>query len=324
MDGAEGFLIASRAIHFGAAMVLFGEMLFAWFFASGEANVASAVGRRGTTASSSQMRFFRVAVVAWACLMVSGASWLALAAIQMSGRSLAALDGAILRTVLGSTIFGRTWLVRTVLALVLAGMSPVLFTRPIRRRWALIAILLAGALLASLAWSGHANAQVGAQGAVHHLSDSAHLLAAGAWLGGLAPLAALLRQPDPVANRRALVNCAKTAARFGNAAALCVGALILSGIVNACYLLPDWNALLETTYGRLLLLKICAFVVMLAIAVVNRKRLTPALHLTADRPGTTTAAARSLRRNALAEQLLGAAVILLVAALGVLPPPMRM
>ena len=37
--------------------------------------------------------------------------------------------------------------------------------------------------------------------------------------------------------------------RFGNAAALCVAALVMTGIVNAFYLLPDLDSLFETSYG---------------------------------------------------------------------------
>jgi putative copper resistance protein D len=247
-----------------------------------------------------------------------------LVAVQMSGRPLEALDWATITTVLGSTIFGRAWVLRAVLALALAGMSPVLLIKTPPRPWALVATIISGALLGSLAWSGHANAQVGPDGVIHHLNDLMHLLAAGAWLGGLAPLAAVLRQVNAVSNRRALAICAKTVTRFGNAAAFCVGALVMTGIVNACYLLPDWSSLVQTTYGRLLLFKICAFLIMLAIAGVNRKRLTPALNRSNGRPSSTTGAAQSLRRNVFLEQVLGALVILLVAALGVSPPPMRM
>jgi putative copper resistance protein D len=322
MSTVEGLLIATRAIHFGAAVVLFGEMLFAWFFAPSR---DSASLLRGRASDSSEPRFLRVAVAAWACMAVSGAGWFAMVSMQMSGRSLGALDRATIAAVLGSTIFGRAWLVRTVLALALAGMWPILFAKTAPpRRWALVAMVISGALLASLAWSGHANAEVGPNSVVHHLSDSVHLLAAGAWLGGLAPLAALLRQADALPNDRAFTKCAETVTRFGNAAAICVATLVMTGLVNAYYLLPELSSLLETTYGRVLLLKICAFLIMLAIAAVNRNRLTPALNPSSECHSARTVTARALRRNVFLEQILGAVVLLLVAALGVSPPPMRM
>ena len=325
MTTDEASLIAVRAIHFGAAMVLFGELLFASFIVPAEAASASAPDRQGRTAGSAEMRVRAVVIAAWACLMISGACWLALVAMQMSGRSLAALDRPTIAAVLGSTVFGRAWVLRSVLALALAGMWPAVATQtPPQRRWARVAVLVAGALLASLTWSGHANAQVGLDGAMHHLSDSSHLLAAGAWLGGLAPLAALLRQTIALPNKRALASCASTVVRFGNAAALCVAALVMTGIVNALYLLPDLDSLFGTSYGQLLLLKICVFVVMLAIAAMNRRRLTPEMSRSREGAARRARTASSLRWNVLLEQALAALVILLVAVLGVSPPPMRM
>src|SRR5690348_14445340 len=106
---------------------------------------------------------------------------------EMSGLPLArALDRDTLGTVLTQTLFGRVWLVRFALA---AALGAVLLLA--RRGIALEAAgaLLAGALLASLAWAGHAAAEQGNDRIVHLSADAAHLLAAGAWLGALLPLA---------------------------------------------------------------------------------------------------------------------------------------
>jgi copper transport protein len=67
-----------------------------------------------------------------------------------------------------------------------------------------------------------------------------------------------------------------------------------------------------TDYGRLVALKIGLFASMVAIAAVNRLYLTPRL------PRAT--ASRALQRNSLAEIGLGCFVVLLVGALGTLPP----
>jgi len=126
----EASLIAARAIHFGAAMVLFGELLFASFIAPAEAASASASGRQGRTAGSAEMRVQRVLIVAWASLVISGACWSALVAMQMSARPLAALDRPTIAAVLGSTVFGRAWVLRSVLALALAVMALTNFLLP--------------------------------------------------------------------------------------------------------------------------------------------------------------------------------------------------
>ena len=50
----------------------------------------------------------------------------------------------------------------------------------------------AAASVAALVWAGHGGAATGTRGVVEAAADAVHLLAAGAWLGGLVPLALLL------------------------------------------------------------------------------------------------------------------------------------
>ena len=323
MSTTEGLLVAVRAVHFGAAFVLFGEAIFAV--------LASAHSGQGANPSevpaSIHRRFLRVAASAWVAVVISGVCWLALVSLQMSGRPPGEVRSyADLALVLETTTFGHAWAVRALLALALAVMWPALQAAPLpRRSWVwLVAVVIAGALLASLAWAGHANVDVGVNSWAHHASDVAHLLAAGAWLGGLAALAALLGGLVRSPTARAIDECANVTARFGNWAALCVGIIVVTGIVNACYLLPDVPALLETSYGNLLLLKLTVFSLMLAIAAANRIRLTQSLRADSGNAAARVGAAGRLRRNVWVEQALGAIVIVLVAALGVTPPPMRM
>jgi putative copper resistance protein D len=63
------------------------------------------------------------------------------------------------------------------------------------------------------------------------------------------------------------------------------------------------------------------FVIMLAIASINRMRLTPLLS-TVDESGNGLNASLRLRRNVWTERALGAGLVAIVAALGVTPPPM--
>jgi putative copper resistance protein D len=322
MSTADGLLVAARAVHFGAAIVLFGETLFA-LLASGYTEEV----KPPTESVSVHRRLLRVGTWAWCAMAASGACWLALVSVQMSGRPLEeAASYSDLALVLGATTFGQAWSVRALLALVLAAMWPILQANPLprgRRTW-LASVVISGALLAGLAWSGHANIEVGVESWAHHVSDVAHLLAVGGWLGGLPALAALVGGLVQSPTARAVHECAKVTARFGNWAALCVGVIVVTGIVNTCYLLPDARALLETSYGNLLLLKVLVFSTMLAIAAVNRTRLTVSLRADSEDAAARLDAAGRLRRNVLMEQALGAIVIVLVAELGVTPPPMRM
>ena len=94
---------------------------------------------------------------------------------------------------------------------------------------------------------------------------------------------------------------------------------MITGLVNAFYLVGSFAALFDTDYGRLLTAKVALFFVMVAVAAINRFRLTPELV-----PDITLAPARhvlrQLRRNAVIEIVLGAIIIAIVAKLGVTPP----
>lgn len=85
-------------------------------------------------------------------------------------------------------------------------------------------------------------------------------------------------------------------------------------MINSWNLLGGPGDLVATGYGRLLLIKIGLFLAMVAIAAVNRLRLTPRL------PAPAPAALRALRRNSLAETTLGLSVLLVVGALGTMEP----
>src|SRR5262245_21108322 len=99
----------------------------------------------------------------------------------MTGTMMAAADADSLFTVLRETSFGMAWVARLALGVVLLALT-------MRRSgehhpdWAIV--WLAGLLLASLALVGHTQTSDDALWVAHMSADGAHLLAAGAWLGG--------------------------------------------------------------------------------------------------------------------------------------------
>jgi uncharacterized membrane protein len=133
------------------------------------------------------------------------------------------------------------------------------------------------------------------------------------------PLIVLLAAASGGADDASLSMARTATTRFSILGIVSVGTLLVTGIVNTYYLAGSVPALLHTDYGRLLLIKIALFLAMVAIATVNRFRLTPRLlqqnNITASR-----GALRRLRRNAAIEVLAGAMVIAIVAALGTMPP----
>jgi putative copper resistance protein D len=304
-----GWLAAARAVHFASAMLVFGEVAFVIFVAAPASRSAGL--DRSSESEASRRRFNRVAIWSITAGVGSWLVWLGCEAVLMSGASL----GDVLRDdtivlVLGKTAFGRLWLLRVVLAVVLAALlwsSARIARDPIPRSLWYAALAIAGAYIVSLAWAGHAAAGAEAEHGVQLTSDAVHLLAAGAWLGALPALVALLRggAGHDVA--------AEAAQRFSTLGVASVTALFATGFVNAIYLVGDIPGLVGTDYGRLLLVKLALFAAMLTLAAVNRFVLTPRL---AARKG----AASSLRRNAIFETAAGAGIVAIVGVLGITIP----
>lgn len=259
-----------------------------------------------------------MAILAFAGLLLSAWSFVIMTA-SMMGAPLFSLDSATLRMVLAETNVGWAFIARmfallTVMALAISSQA--------RGRAALAGMtLVAGVALASLVWHGHGVATEGLLGTVHLVSDIVHLLAASAWIGALA---AFLWATG--ASYRKTLEALETAhvalVGFATSGSIIVGLIVLTGIVNSAILVGPENvwALGASSYGRLLMIKLALFVVMLALAATNRFRLTPALRAGID-GGETDAAVVRLRRSLWLEVGAGILILIIVAWLGTLPPP---
>jgi len=290
-------------------------------------------------------------------IAISGIAWFMQVCVNMSGLSFAeAMHPDIVRTILGQTSFGRVWEVRSIIWLC-CGPLYTTFRMPriFRTMSGWINMLLAAALVSSLAWAGHG--QDG--GRWHLLADAIHLFTAGLWPMGLAPLAVMLfelrkRSTD---DRRALARL--VVFRFSGLSLLCVVLLAGSGIVNSFYMIGTLGNLISTVYGKVLLCKVGIFLIILVIAAINRLRLMPRLAgsvcttsswssrvavgpqghsfaasesaparrplrgdaIRSDVACTAESAARKLRWNVAAELILGITVLIVTAVLGLLATP---
>ncbi len=220
---------------------------------------------------------------------------------------------------LTQTEFGNDWLLRFAVACLLGGLFVhFLSAKGVASLWLkAVTVVLAAALVGTLAFAGHAIGGQGIEGVVHPAADVLHLIAAAAWVGALVPLALLLTMTGPDAAGLAVARTATR--RFSTLGIVSVATLLLTGIVNSWYLVGSVSALTGTDYGQLLLVKLALFAVMVGIAAVNWSRLTPRLMQNADTAGALRAR-RLLRRNAAIEAAAGAAIIGIVAVLGILPP----
>lgn len=302
-------IIAVRGVHFAATVLACGTVCFMALVAQ-SALVASPVLR------------LRLTIVVWIALaltFVSGLAWLVLVAASIMEQSLVeiCLHGG-LWAVADGTRFGEVTCLRlgvTVLLAALVGFTATRFFQFRFFQFRFFELIAAAVLVGLLAFVGHAGATPGAAGAVHLVSDLVHLLAAAAWLGGLPALAITLSMSlARPANAGTLPGkvAVDTTARFSTLGIVCVAALLVTGVINSYELLSGPGDLVATAYGRLLLYKISLFIVMVAVATVNRVSLTPRL----PEPN----AVRMLARNSLVEAMLGLCILLLVGALGTMSP----
>ncbi len=295
-------LAIARAVHFAAALWLFGELTLACVLSVGR-RPASSDGPRDAL----RRRLPSVARASIVIGVASAAVWLAALAGTMSGLPLSrAIEPSTLQEIIVSTLFGKGWVVRLCLSLLLL---LILWPRSAGRGWRLaLGTALAGAYLTALVWTGHAAAAGGPWREAQLVCDAVHLLAAGAWLGALPALAYLL------AGTQSVEQAASAVRRFSNVAIACVTALILSGIGNSWFLVGSVPALLGTPYGMLLLAKLALLALMLSFAAANRLVLTPRLGA-GERHAMT-----ALRRNTLLEIVAGLLVVFIVGALGTMVP----
>ena len=321
MSAAE---VVARAVTYAAAMLVFGASLFPIYARSGVPPDAGDDLRRHWHALRRRVRVLQLACVA--ATLVAGLLWLVIRSATVADVPVAhAMSGAVAGEVLRATLFGHAmaWhlgFAAAMLAILAVGPSAVEETPPPVRNDVVRAVLSAGTL-ATLAWMGHAAGTRGVDRYVHLGCDVVHLLAAGAWLGALPPLAATIvraaREQSPALDRLALC----MTRRFSALGVVCVGTVFVTGTINGCYLVATPAALFGTSYGRLLLLKLALFASMLVLAARNRFILTPRVRQ-GFRGNTEAArdAMHGIARNAWKEALLGAGIAVIVGVLGMSVP----
>lgn len=286
-------LILSRAIHFGSSLVLLGAFAVRLLV-----ETPTTDDGRGTK---------RLAILCLAGAAGSGAIWFWGAVAGMSGSGLAAsLSPQLLGMVLTQTSPGHVWMFRGVIGLVL-GFVLAVPARP----WTWCAGgALAAALVASLAWLGHAGASGGLQRPFMLAGDLAHLIAAGLWPAGLLPFGLCLRRQM----KAGILSAARAAVRrFSAMSLITVAVLAASGVVNACFLVGSFHALAATNYGRLLVIKVVLFASAASLGAWNLLMHKPRLEIAPE-------SLKATARNVWIEVALGILIVFVVAIMGTMPP----
>lgn len=173
---------------------------------------------------------------------------------------------SLLNETLG-TRFGQVGVARLALLAVAGVLTYWLFARPtVPRVWYWLAGAVGIALAATPGVAGHAS--TGDWVPIALVTDTLHVSAMALWIGGLVALAAVTLTafvrttvPDPplVLNR------------FSKMAMTCVGVLIVTGSFQTWRQVGSLDQLRSTDYGRILIVKLLLFVVMLVLAAFARE-----------------------------------------------------
>lgn len=210
-------------------------------------------------------RLRRLAGAGLAAVVAGGLLSLVLQGPYAAGNGLGSLvDPQLLGTTLDST-FGRTLLLRVVLA----GLLAAVLLRGWRRGsapgtgWLVAGGVLGTALVLSVAAIGHPVA--GPLPVLAVTVAAVHVAAMSVWLGGLvALLAGALRGPTPAGELLAALP------RWSGLAAGCIGALVVTGVLQSVREVGSLSALFATTYGWVLVAKVGLVLLVLAAALVSR------------------------------------------------------
>lgn len=299
---AEAILPAIRALHVAACLSLFGALLF---------RVAIVPPALSSAPSTDTGRFeSRLVCLVAGSFVVALATWIVwlwLQAAAMSGAEDTAAVAEAIPVVLGQTWFGHVSAVRLGLFLVtglcLLGGSRYGHVWPAR-----VGTVSSGLNVALIVGLGHATAYRGEGQTALVIGLAVHVLAAGAWLGSLAPLALTLATLRP---SEAII----AVARFSPLGVTCVLALAVTAAINLETLVGGAPGL-GTPYGSWVIIKLALFAVMISCSAVNRFLFTPALGKTTRRCG----AARTLRWSVVLETCVGIAIVYAAGMLSSTPP----
>ena len=251
--------VALRFIHFGALMLIFGNALYSVWFAP------SSLHRLMSRRFQSQQQRAAVISLTAALLMFAVQGGL------MANGWPDVVNPDIWLSVL-TTQFGGVWLWQMILAVVTVGVAWLVPQKGSRL------LLLAMGQCVLLAGVGHATMNEGLAGALHRLNHAVHLLCAATWVGGLLPLLFCMQ----LAKGRWRGAAIYTMMRFSRVGHYAVAGVLLTGIVNALFIL-GWDLPWRSAYVQLLLFKCALVTMMVVIALANRYFLVPRFRSDAGR-----------------------------------------
>lgn len=275
-------LVLFRFVHYLCLMLLFGVSLL-----------------RPRLAPTAAVQPLRRLMDPFLCLvallgLISGVGWLLSISAEFSGSWAVGVQAATLREVLFNTFFGKVWGVHIILCLI-----QLVYWRIPARRSHTPALALSTLALATLAPVGHVAMFSGPLGIAMVLNQLLHLVAAGAWVGGLFLLIWMSFLPQ-------LIDFKQSVRAFSTLGVPLVAVVLATGALSTRLItgqfLPSGS-----TFASVLALKALAVLAMLGLAFYNRRQARQEVP-------------QGLRQALIAEALLGSLALWAVAWLGTLPP----
>lgn len=259
----------------------------------------------------------RLIVVGVLVGIVSTAGQFILQAPYAQGASVRHLfDGNLLNAV-AHTHFGKVLLIRLSLWISLAVATAHWFVGRRPAAWGVGGLVLA----LPVTWATVGHGDVGKQIPLSLASESLHVLAMTAWLGGLTVLSLAVLRRSTRAEALAVLP------RFSSVALACVAAITVTGLYQAWREVDlSWTALVTTTYGRLVIAKVIGLTVLFGLGAFNRWVLRgawtlrigvrpPAADTESDRIPVRAFLLPHLRRSVLFELGVGLAVLVFTSIL---------
>ncbi|HEY6366398.1 MAG TPA: CopD family protein [Candidatus Binatia bacterium] len=321
MNGLE---VSVRFIHLASLLLLVG--IFGFDLLVGRPPLRAAAAETAPAFQSFFKARSRIALASLFLAIGTAIVGLFIKIATATGSSLSAsLDPSAIVNVLFGTRFGTVWLVRMALLCLLAVMMTARFFGRFKSDsvWLRIAeFVLSAMVLMALAAAGHASAAEGVSLFIQLAMDGLHLLAAGVWLGGLIPLALFFSWAKAAREPSTLLIAQQATVRFSRLGLVSVAVLLVTGLFNAWVLIGGIPPLVGTKYGHLLLAKLAILIPLMGLASRTRWRLKPRLsdlgsHNDLEKMPEILA---QLRRSVIAEVSLGAAILVIVAIMGITPP----
>jgi copper transport protein len=221
-------------------------------------------------AGRDSQRARRLVWAGWIGALASTAVGFVLKGPYAAGLGLAdAFDPELLGDVF-DTRSGKVWVARALILLLalpllrrlLPGHRPVA-EYPLTAGWTLAAALVGAALVATPGLGGHASSGILVPLAV--VADAAHLGAVSIWLGGLAVLFVAFLPRAGADELRA------TLPRYSQVALAAIVVIVITGTFQSWRQVGSFGALRDTDFGRLLVIKLLLFAVIIVAAAFSRE-----------------------------------------------------